>query len=117
MPIFYNGVLSFEGDRITVHRLAKHPDSASIDCTLTWLGSLWSFAATAKCAPSSPSTFVFEAYSWDISKGRPGFQYETPSKLVLSFHEFQDELDVSGIWNEQGDEYTVSGVLTPISAS
>lgn len=115
MTIFYNGVLDFEGDRITIHRLAKHQDTASLDCTLTWLGSIWSFSATGKKQSNAVNTFTFEAHSWNISKGRPGEMHETPSTLTLSFEQVDDELDVTGTWGEQDEEYEVSGLLAPFN--
>ena len=111
MTNFYQGKLDFDGDVITVQRMAVTANTASLDCVLTWNGAPYAFQSTGELAAGTPNTFIFENYTFNISKGRPGTQHQSKSKLVLNLLVDTNELDVAGTWHEDGDSYEVTGLL------
>ncbi|WP_417285107.1 hypothetical protein [Comamonas sp.] len=111
MTNFYQGKLDFDGDVITVQRMAVTANTASLDCVLTWNGAPYSFQSTGELAAGTPNTFIFENYTFNISKGRPGIQHHSKSKLVLNLLADMNELDVTGTWHEEGESYEVTGLL------
>lgn len=115
MASFFNGILDFgDGDCITIQRLAKHDDIAALDCKLTWAGSIWIFQCSGRRLEKSSETYLFEGPTFDISKGKPDVKTRSEVKLVLTLHMDDEELDATGTWTEEGEDYSVSGVLEPM---